>query len=179
MVTITKTNLGVELIPLADAKTQCRIDDSDPEIVAIGAELTNIIADAIDIASSDINADVAYTDVTYTISDFIGSSYTIREGNLNSITSVKVNSSDVTNYTYEAHHSNFTITLDTTYSGTLEVKFKTGYNSASNLPGRLRRALLVKIHDLYDNERGSYLPGVLASQKTYQALISSFNRNYY
>lgn len=181
MISITKTVTNKDLLTVAEARTQCRIDENDPDITAIDAELQQTIYDAIDIASRDIAADIAYTDVVYTDTDWSGRYVTIKEGNLASITSVKLDDVAIAaaDYEYEVHHGYFIIDLKESKAGKLEVQFKTGYADANALPGGLRRALLVKVHDLYDPERASYLPGSMRAQKTYDYLLNSFKRTYY
>lgn len=181
MISIDKTIVTAALITVAEAKTQCRVDNSDPDISAIEAELTETILDAVDIATHDTNADVAHTTVVYTDTDFSGQYLTIKEGNFNTLTSVTLDAVDITPDAdhIEKYFGSFVLDFEESKAGKLVVTFTTGYADANELPRRLRRALLVKIHDLYDPERSSYTPNVFAAQKTYQYLIAPYVRNYY
>jgi len=167
---ITKTRTAYH-ITLDDAKQHLRIDAGE---TFDDEQINQMIQQAVEIAENYIEKSIAVTTCEMTIYDFIGDVIRVPEGNYLSVTSVK--DGDDVEYDVEQvriYDDHFEIELDTPINvDSLVVTFETGY-SVGSCPGPIKRAVLVKVADLYDTERGSYTLS-LQNNKTFEMIL-----NYY
>ena len=161
-------------ITLFEAKRHLRVsDDFTDEDSYIG----QLIEAATGMAEDKIEMDIASTTNTTTILSFTGSSIRIGEGNYRSVTSVTAETTgliDPSNYEVSYTHADFTITFDDTVNISDEnmvIEFETGY-ILSTYPTKVRQAIYVKIHDLYDTERGSYGMTTIKNNDVFDILLN-------
>jgi len=162
-------------ITLAEAKKHLRVDVSFTDEDSF---ITQLIEAATGFAENYIEKDIASTVNTKTILEFSGDEILIQEGNYKSVTSVTGSISGALTFGDNAvkyDDSTFTITLDNeiTTEETLTVVFETGY-TLSTYPKQIRQAILIKIHDLYDPERGSFNIGVLKTNDIFESLLNFY-----
>lgn len=162
-------------ITLAEAKKQLRVDVSFTDEDSF---ITQLIEAATGFAENYIEKDIASTTDTLTILEFSGDEILVQEGNFKSVTSVTGSVSGALTYgdnEIKYDDATFTITLDDTISTeeTLTVVFETGY-ALSTYPGQIRNAILIKIHDLYDPQRGSFNIGVLKMNDIFEGLLNFY-----
>jgi len=136
--------------------------------------VNQLIQAALEIAENYIEKSIAETDVVFTIYDFAGDVINVPEGNFISVTSVK--DGDGTEYDQDhvrIYDDHFEIELDNYIDvDVLEVTFKAGYAQGS-CPEPIRRAILIKVDDLYSTERGSYTLS-MQNNRTFEMIL-----NYY
>lgn len=154
MIAKTKTDYHISL---GEAKRHLKLRDSfiDDDLL-----IQDMIYDAVAITEAEIQKDVAKTTNVLTRIDWGGSVIRVNEGNLISITSITTTEdggSPVTlsNYNTYVYRDYFTIDLDDSVdTDLLTVNFLTGYDTDALAYG-LRRAILIKLSDLYDVDRAS------------------------
>jgi len=175
---ITKTR-NIYHVSLDDAKMQLKIDSDE----TFDDDLINqLIQAALEIAENYIEKSIAETDVTFTIYDFAGDVINIPEGNYISLT--KIEDSDSNEYTQDhirIYDDHFEIELDEYIDvDVLTVTFKAGYASGS-CPEPIKRAILIKVDDLYNTERGSYTLS-LQNNRTFERYLNfykPYRMNYF
>jgi len=166
----TKTNYPVSV---EEAKRHLRIDDSwdkDDDYIR------NLIKAATQKAEEYIGKDIAETSNVLKIRDYAGSDFYVQEGNFISLTSVQ-QSDEATSITVdhtEIYYNQFYVELSSSVSqDPLYINYKTGF-LVNTVPALIKQAILVKIGDLYDSERGSYLAGSYKETNAWQHLLDSF-----
>lgn len=161
-------------ITLAEAKVSLRVDE---DFIDEDNFISQLIEAATGFAENYINKDIASTTNTTTLLEFSGTVINIHEGNYRSITSVTGSDSGLINssaYTIEYFDSYFTITLDSSISDeTMIIVFETGY-VLSTYPAQIKRAVQIKITDLYDTERGSYHLMTVKKEGVFETLLDFF-----
>ena len=161
-------------ITLAEAKIHLRLD---ADYVAEDSYVTQLIKAATGFAENYINMDIAQTANTLTLNSYSGNIILINEGNYRSVTSVTGEiSGEIDSGAYETVYtkSNFTITLDDSINDeNMTIVFETGYVD-STYPVQIEQAILIKLHDLYDPQRGSFNIGVIKENAIFTQLL-----NYY
>ncbi len=163
-------------ISLAEAKKHLRQDVSFTDE---DSYITQLIEAATGFAENYIEKDIAVTVNTLTILEFSGTEIVIQEGNYRSVTSVTGSGSgliDAGDYTVKYDDATFTIVLDDSVSisdETMTIVFVTGY-TLSIYPKQIKQAVLIKIHDLYDPERGTFNIGVLKMNDIFEGLLNFY-----
>lgn len=161
-------------ITLNEAKTHLRVSE---DFVDEDSYILQLIQAATGLAEDKIEMDVASTTNTTLEKDFSGSQIVIPEGNYRSVTSVTAETTGVissSNYEVTYTHADFTITFDETVNindEDMTIVFETGY-IISTYPPKVRQAVLVKIHDLYDPERGSYGMSAVKDNDVFNILLN-------
>ena len=161
-------------ITLNEAKTHLNVseDFSDKD-----SYILQLIQAATGLAEDKIEKDISTTTNTTTIKDFSGTQIVIGEGNYRSVTSVTAETAGVIssdNYEVTYIDSAFTITFDSTVNINDEdmvIVFETGYIQGT-YPPKIRQAVLVKTHDLYDPERASYTMSGIKGINTFDNLLN-------
>ncbi|HLO60952.1 MAG TPA: hypothetical protein VK179_19530 [Bacteroidales bacterium] len=124
-------------------------------------ELLDTYQEAVSIAETYIQKDIARTVNHWVINDFSGEIAVIDEGYYHSLSAVTFTdhnnvSHTVTGSTVQHNTCNFELHLPVTVNAKeLHVYFKTGFDSGM-MPKDFQSAIKVKVCDLYDSERGSY-----------------------
>lgn len=169
---ITKTKL-IYPVTLCEAKRHLRLendfrDDDD--------YITDLIKAATTLAENYINKDIAKTSNVLRINDFYSDSIKIYEGNFLSLTSV-VDENDAsigTLYQTNKHFDYFSIEwAGYIESNPLTITFNTGYEE-DECPELIKSAIMIKISDLYDNNRSSWIYSGMMDSKTFETIL-----NYY
>ena len=165
----TKTNYPVSL---GEAKRHLRVeedwhDDDD--------YIDQLIKAATQKAEQYIGKDIAETTNVQTLYDFYGDAVKIEECNFLSFTQAVTDTStlatvDYTEIFYNYANIEFTSTVD---SDPLTITYVTGYDE-TEVPALIKQSVLVKIADLYDVDRQSYLEGNIRSNKAFESLLDSF-----
>ena len=163
-------------ISLTEAKRHLRVEDS---FVQDDDMIQDIIEDATEIIESFIQKDIALTQNVTEIYDFIGDTVWIEESPLKEVTEIISDAS--TAVTWEntfPYYNYFQVDLTSGSSITsdpLTVKYTTGYSfSDSDIPKTLKRAILIKIGDLYDVERQGYSLTTIKSNDAVDRLIAKY-----
>ena len=161
-------------VSLSEAKRHLRVYDEERED-------DNYIQDLIYAATAKaeqyIGKDIAETNNTQQIYDYIDDSLYIKEGNFISFTQAVTDASalctvDHVDTFYNYTYVEFTNSYD---SDPLTITYKTGFNEGE-CPALIKQAILIKIADLYDVDRQSYLMGSLKENKAFEALLNSFQQ---
>lgn len=159
-------------ITLFEAKRHLRVSD---DFTDEDSYISQLIEAATGMAEDKIEMDIASTTNTTTILGFSGSEIVIPEGNYRSVTSVTAETTgliDPSNYEVSYTHADFTITLDDSISDeNMVIVFETGY-ILSTFPPKVRQAIYVKIHDLYDPTRGSYNLASIKNNDVFDILLN-------
>lgn len=178
----TKTKIGTP-ITLAEAKAQLQIESN---FTADDTYIASLVAIAIDKLEADTNSDVLETtnELVFDLESSAPAMWYINQSPLISVDKIekKVGAtwSDVstTDYRVRPWFSKFLITtLVTIEADQIRITFKTGY-AAANMPRVLKGAALLKVADLFTNERQGYTLNV-AANTAYQSLISKHIRTYW
>ncbi|MFW5890586.1 MAG: head-tail connector protein [bacterium] len=139
---IKKINKQYTEIQLDDLKKQLNIDlDYNNE----DSYLESLIEAAIDFCENLAGFDIVSTDNELLVKDFNSNSINIYEQNFSGITSITLNSEEITSYTIEEYYTKFKIEFTDSMIGDLKINFKTG-----DLKARYKQAILIKASDLYD-----------------------------
>lgn len=179
----TKTKTGTP-ITVDAAKKQLQIE---PEFTADDTFIADQIAIAIDKLEADTNSDILETTNTLIFKTERGfQCYTIPQAPLLSFTKLekKITGGDwsevaTTDYEVTPGFNKFDLELLTNLEADqLKLTYKTGY-AAANIPKVLRGAALLKISDLYDNERQGFRPMTVMSHDAYNTLIAKHIRTYW
>lgn len=185
-----KTRTGI-IATLAEAKKQLHIED---EFTEDDNYIESLIEVAIESVEDDTNSDVMDTAnvLTHRIGDGgesgISTIWQIAQAPFQSFTKLET-SPDGTTFTelaataYKVTSNNLFITIEflsalspTPYA--LRITYKTGYPDATR-PVKLKQAALVRITDLFDNERQGYNLNSVIENVAYRRLISKHVRNYW
>jgi len=169
-----KTKLIVSLL---EAKKQCNVED---DFLEDDTHLTMLIESARGAAEDYTGVDLADTTNTLEFIRLNTDQIKINEANFDSVTSITqtidevetVISSD--DYEIQKRRTDFTIMFDSVIDvDKLVIVFKTGF-TASNIPTQIKSAILVKINDLYDMERTSYVSGSnFKDNRTFERLLNA------
>lgn len=171
-------------VTLAEAKRQLNIeaDETDDD-----AEVQDLIEVAIELVESDTNSDILLTANTleHTDRDPWQRFIRIMQAPLQAFEKIEqfidgaweeISSSK---YTVLKMYSYISIELDETpQSKALRFTFKTGYEDAK-VPKKLKQAILLKVADLFDNERQGYTGSGVTKNDAYPHLISKHIRKYW
>lgn len=164
-------------VSLAEAKKQIRLDD---DFTQDDGQILALIKAATEIAENFIKKDIAKTTNVLTRYDFSGGWIRILEGNLISITSIEIKETPtpLSNFTTYVYRDYFKIELDSPVdTEELTVTFETGFD-ANKLPAPIKTAILIKIADLYDMQRSSF---VFVSNKDtgiFETLLLPYQANH-
>lgn len=145
-------------VTVDEAKKQLRLETTFNED---DSYIEDLIKDATIIIENCVGFDIALTTNVVEIQDFTDLELTVYQGNLNTFTSVTDGNDTVLSYDQVTYPNmpipnKFTIEFNSTIDvDTLKVNFTTGW-SKSNVEKPLKRAILMKVSDLYSEERGSY-----------------------
>ena len=161
-------------ISLSEAKRHLRIEDDfheDDDYVQ------NLIYAATAKAEQYIGKDIAETTNIQHLYDVSSDSVQIQEGNFLSFTDASVGGTSLTvghteiyyNYVNVEFTSSFTVSDDNPFS----LYYKTGFDDG-DCPPLVKQAILIKIGDLYDIERQSYVMGSIRENKAFEHLLDSF-----
>lgn len=155
-----------------EAKKHLRLDDDftdDDEYVNL------LIGTATQVAEDYIEKDIAKTSNTLKLKDFYGSTIELNEGNFLSVTSIgDAEGNSYANYVVYVYDSYVVIKLESNISTTeLTVEFETGYEKGT-CPMPIRKAILVKVGDLYDIDRSSYVSTSIRNTGVFEALLNKY-----
>ena len=162
-------------VSLSEAKRHLRVEDDWHED---DDYIQNLVYASTSKAEQYIGKDIAETSNVQNFYDVTGDSVRIEEGNFLSFTdastaggsSLTVGHTDIFyNYTNVEFTSSFTANDDTAFT----ISYKTGFDDGE-CPFLIQQAILVKIGDLYDIERQSYLMGSIRENKAFEHLLDSF-----
>lgn len=157
------------IITLADAKAHLRVDTIDED-----SYISNLIKAAVEFAEQYIQKDIAVTANTLVIEEFSGSFVEVDLANLVSVTSVKNGLTSLPYSELIRRDAWFHFELDTSVSEIdLTIECVTGY-TLSTLPFSIRQAILIKIADLYDNERNSRTFSGTIANTAFESLLNYF-----
>lgn len=169
---ITKTKL-IYPVTLCEAKRHLRLENDfrdDDDYVE------DLIKAATTLAENYINKDIAKTSNVLRINDFYSDSIKIYEGNFLSLTSTLDASSNAIGTVYQTskHYDHFSIEW-TSYldSDPIYINFNTGYEE-DECPELIKSAILIRVGDLYDNARTSWIYSGMMDSKTFETIL-----NYY
>jgi len=159
-------------VSLSEAKRHLRIEDDfheDDDYVQ------NLIYAATQKAEQWIGKDISETTNVQLIYDFSGSSIKITEGNFDSFTQGVTDGSTLLSVDYtEVFYNYANVYFNNSYSADpLTLTYKTGYEE-EEVPAIIKQAILVKIGDLYDIERQSYVMGSIRENKAFEHLLDSY-----
>lgn len=167
------------LVTLEQAKEQLNVDS---DFTRDDNLISRLIEDAIGIVEIETGREIAYTHNTKEFIDFSGGILTIEEAPIIQVDSVVVVDSEGTStlvegtdYTVQKRRIDFSIIFEEYVEyDSMTVTFKTGYTTVT-LPKALRSAILVKVNDLYDLERGSITFGTnFKNNHVFERLIEGF-----
>jgi hypothetical protein len=166
------------IVSINEAKKQLNVDYdfTDDDI-----EITMLIEAARGAAEDYTGIDIASTENTLELIRPNLSQLLINEANFDSIVSITTTKDNVdtvlssSDYEVKIRRIDFTILFKNTHDvDKMVIVFKTGY-LPSDVPYQLKSAILVKINDLYDIERTSYVGGTkFTNNKTFDRLLNGF-----
>lgn len=164
-----------EIYPLAlcNIKRHLRIHN---DFVDDDDYLLGLRASATELAENYLNKAICKTKNVLRIDDFSSDCIQIMEGNFLSIVSVldSNNTSIGTVHQTSIHYDYFTIEwTDLVSADPLTITFYTGYEE-DQTPELLKQAILIKIADLYDNQRADMNWNGLSDNKTFEAILNGF-----
>ena len=178
----TKTYTGT-LCSTAEAKKQLRIEsDFTDDDTYIGT----LIGVARESVEDDINSDFMLTSnvLEVTIDGAMPTTMHVQQSPLIAVSKIEWYNgtawADIpaTDYTIEKYFHYFEVEFSEYYNAEkLRFTFTTGYADADR-PAKLKQAALIRITDLYDNERQGYNLNVTPNV-AYQRLISKHVRTYW
>lgn len=176
----TRTKTG-SLVTLAQAKKQLHIESDFTEDDDYITELIEVATEQVE---ADINSDILDTENTLIVETNFQSLIQIQQSPLRLFSKLEYfdgtewKTVDATDYTTETYFHYFEVEINSQFScEQLRFTFKTGY-TASTYPKLLRHAALLRITDLFDNERQGYLMNVTPNSAYYH-LISKHVRKYW
>lgn len=164
-------------VTLAEAKRQCQLEE---DFVRDDAYITSLIKAASEIAENEIQKDISKTTNVLTRYDFAGGTIRVNEGNLISITSITIQESGtpLSNFTTYVYRDAFKVELDSDIdTSILTVTFETGY-AANTCPYQIKQAILLKIRDLYDVDRSSYVFVSNKNSGVFETLLAPFKASH-
>lgn len=164
-----------EIYPIdyVTAKKHLRIDEDfedDDEYI------DTLCITATQLAENYLNKAIAKTLNTLRIDDFDDNWLQVMEGNFLSVVSVldANNRAIGTIHQTSSHYDYFTIEWTTTISSNpLTVNFYTGYNDGET-PELIKQAILIKVADLYDNQRSSLNWSGMQDSKVFETILNGF-----
>jgi hypothetical protein len=171
---VTKTK-NYSKISLDELKEDLRIDVSDD---SYDSELLRLIKTAVGIAEKAISGDIVPT--TNNLEDYLfcGSWYKIDDINI-SISSVQYTnnilttpiSGTVTGYSVLKFHNYALLKFFQPFTAEkLNIVYTSGY--ANEIPADLRKAVIIKIAELFDVDKTGYVSNTLYSTKAFDRLIA-------
>jgi len=167
------------VVTLQQAKQQLNIEEDFKDD---DAHILFLINTATSMAEDFTGIDVAFTKNTQEFVDFIGGSIIFREAPLVHVESITVTDNEGNEiivpeeeYTIRTRRTDFMIEFENTISyDKVVVVFYTGFD-IEEVPYQIQAAVLVKVNDLYDIERTSYIVGSnFKDNRTFERLLSSF-----
>lgn len=173
---------GSSPVTLTQAKDQCSVDEDFLEDDRI---LLSKINQATAYIESRTGTDIVFTENAAEYIEFDGNILCIEETPLKELKSIKktvdgVEEELVANddYTIQKNRTSFIIRFtETITADSLAVEFETGYDFGE-IPFDLESAIIIKINDLYDMERTSYVVGTNFRRiDPIESLISSYTVN--
>ena len=159
-------------VSLSEAKRHLRVEDDWHED---DDYIQNLVYAATAKAEQYIGKDIAETTNTQSIYDFSGDSIQVSEGNFESFTQAVDDTSTLVSVDYTDvfyNHANVYFDNSST-SDPLVISYVTGFDDGE-CPPLIKQAVLIKIGDLYDIERQSYLMGSIRENKAFESLLDSF-----
>lgn len=180
-----KTKVTYHIL-LADAKTHLNIED---DFTDDDSYITQLIKDSTQEAENYVDSDIAKTTNVFEYYDFYGSQVT-----LDGVPTISVES-----ITYlDSAGDSQTVTLadctikkgvqvteivfpDADYIDTdkLTVNYTSGYEDSTTVPASIHRAILMKIGDFYDVQRGSMVSGAFKDSGAFERALNSFKKISY
>jgi len=161
-------------VSLSEAKRHLRVEDDwheDDDYIG------NLIQAATSKAEQYIGKDVAETTNSQSLYDYSGSYLKLAEGNFESFTQAVTDTSTLVEvdhtevfYNYAYIEFDESVTADP-----LVICYNTGYNEGE-CPAIIKQAVLIKIGDLYDQQRQSYDIGNLKPNKAFESLLDSYRQ---
>ncbi len=168
-----KTKLSYP-VSLSEAKRHLRIeedwhDDDD--------YISSLIIAGTQKAENYIGKDIAETNNTQIIYNFVSDTITIMEGNFLEFTQGVTDASTLISTDYVDIGYNFVnvVLPSCINSDPLTITYKTGYEE-TDCPALVKQAILVKIADLYDIDRQSYTEGNIKQNKAFESLLDSYRQ---
>ena len=166
------------IVTLTEAKKQCNVES---DFLDDDTQLTMLIESARGAAEDYTGTDVALTINTLEFIRPNTDKIKINEAVFDSIVSITATIDNVGTVIspddYETHirRTDFTLLFDNYLSpDKLVIIFKTGF-APDDLPYQIKSAILVKINDLYDLERTSFVSGAnFKDNLTFQRLLNAF-----
>jgi len=137
--------------------------------------LIGLIAVATTIVENDIENNIALANKIAIMGINNKNEITIPDGNLNTISGITINGVIVSTYTVYSDEFSFTITFDDVVTGELEIEYSAGF-TAQDLKPVLKQCILIKIMDMYDNERSSYTGGAFTINRAYENMINYYKK---
>tara|TARA_R110000851_G_scaffold295923_3_gene450920 strand:+ start:185 stop:742 length:558 start_codon:yes stop_codon:yes gene_type:complete len=178
---IRKKNLSLP-ITIEEAKKQVSLETSFIEDDVL---LERYIKSAERFCSGILGSDIAETEVTHKITNYLGGKIRVKEYPLISISSIKyydsTNAERVlsgTEYLLLEDQFYFDITLPADIGGEnhkLEIKYKTG-NAKEDINPDFISAIEIKVATLYDHERENFSDYKLKSNRAIQNLLAPYMR---
>ncbi len=159
-------------VSLSEAKRHLRIEDDWHED---DDYIQNLIYAATVKAEQYIGKDIAETTNEQTLYNFSGKYLVLQEGNFRSFEQAVSDAStlvtvDHTSIFYNTSNVEFS---DYISSDPLTIQYNTGFDQGE-CPVLIKQSILIKIGDLYDVDRQSYLLGSMKSNKAFESLLDSF-----
>jgi len=137
--------------------------------------ILSLIKAVTDEAASYIGKDIAYTRNTVNMYDFSGDKVKLWEGNFESTISVVSDASvsQTVSFTFP-YYNYFELELSASVtSDPLEVKFYTGWEQ-ENCPAAIKHAVLLRVKDYYDIQRGSMNDFSLYNTMAFERLLGPY-----
>jgi hypothetical protein len=160
-----KTKLNYPL-SLNEVKRHLRLDN---DFIDDDDYIDNLIIVATQYCENYIGKDIAHTQNTLRIDDWDGDFIKIYDGNF-----ISANTSTGTILQTSAHYDYFQIEFTNQITvDPLNLTYYTGF-IIDTTPEIIKQAILVKVSDLYDNERGSYGYGGSRYNNVIEMLLSSY-----
>lgn len=155
-----------------EAKKHLRLDDDftdDDEYVNL------LVETATQVAEDYIEKDIAKTSNILKLKDFYGGTIELNEGNLLTIDSIEdADGNTYSNYIVYVYDSYVIVELEGYVSTTeLTVEYTTGYEKGT-CPMPIRKAILIKVGDLYDIDRSSYVSSGIRNTGVFEALLNKY-----
>jgi len=140
--------------------------------------ITNLIKVTTEEVEQILLYDVALTTNVLELDDFADSYVEVLEGNLKEFLSVQVNDTSIDYDKIETPRlripDSFKIFLNSVVSANpLKLEFTTGWD-ADNVPAPIKQAILIRISDLFDTERGNYGYNNVINLKASERLLSGY-----
>lgn len=177
----TRTKTG-SLVTLAQAKKQLHIETDFTDDDDYIEELIEVATEQVE---GDINSDILDTENELEVEVTYAPRMQVMQSPMRTFSKLErywddtweeISSDD---YTVEKYFHYFTVEFDEQFEcEKLRFTFKTGYTS-STYPTILRHAALLRITDLFDNERQGYRPAHIVESTAYKHLISKHVRKYW